>query len=84
MYDDNLDIIDVDRPFFVLIHGWSVDSNVTWVIELTDDLLDQGDYNIITVDYTPIANLDYISAVADSPSIGKYYKNCFLVFKQFF
>lgn len=75
--EDNLDTLDVDLPFFVLIHGWSTNSTVDWVIDLTAELLDQGDYNVIAVDYTPIAELDYISAVADSPAIGNYHHQKF-------
>lgn len=69
---DNLNAVNVENPIIVLIHGYSVGSNVTWVIELTELLLEQYDYNIIAVDYAPIAKLDYISAVVDARAVGKW------------
>lgn len=70
--DDNLVEIIVENPTFVLIHGWMMESNAAWVVDLTAELLEQGDCNVIAVDYTPISHqLDYISAVADSKPVGK-------------
>lgn len=61
----------MEKPTYVLIHGWTVNSNVTWVVELTTELLNQSDCNVITVDYTAISELDYLSAVNDVPYVGK-------------
>lgn len=61
----------MENPIVVLIHGWSVNSTVGWVIDFTAEFLEQGDYNVIAVDYTPISQLDYISAVVDSKAVGK-------------
>lgn len=69
--DGNLDNIDVNNPIAIIIHGWIVNSTVSWVIELTDALLDSNeDYNVIAVDYTRIAQLDYVSAVAAARVVG--------------
>lgn len=40
--------------------------------DIAAEFLNESDYNVIVVDYSPIAELDYISAVADSKSIGTY------------
>lgn len=69
--EDNLALVEAENPTFVLIHGWMAESNDTWIIEVTDELLEQGDYNVIAVDYTPIGQLGYVAAVVDSKAIGK-------------
>lgn len=63
----------MEKPIFVLLHGWKVGSNDSWVNELTEELLEQDDYNIIAVDYTPLANLEYVAAVISGNAVGKQF-----------
>lgn len=70
LYDDNLDEVDVELPTVLIIHGWVDTSNDSWVELLTDAYLATGDYNIITVDWSPIANLSYFVSVADVKMVG--------------
>lgn len=66
---DNLDAVDVENPTVVLIHGFTVSSNDSWIIEATAELLDQGAFNVIAVDYTPISRqLAY--TVSDAQFVG--------------
>lgn len=71
LYDANLDIIDRTLPTVLLIHGWVADSNVSWVENLTAAYVATGDYNIVTVDWSPVANLSYIASAADVEAIGE-------------
>lgn len=70
---DNLDAVDVENPTVFLIHGWTKSCNDSWVCESTAELLQQGDCNVIAVDYTPISQLDYFSAIRDAKYVGKYF-----------
>lgn len=71
LYEDNLYAIDVSLPTVVLIHGWQTTSNNSWVVELTDAYIATGDYNIITVDWSPIAYLDYILSTIEVKNVGE-------------
>lgn len=70
LYDDNLDEVDVALPTVLIIHGWVDDSNDSWVEDLAEAYLSTADYNIITVDWSPIANLSYFVSVADVQAVG--------------
>lgn len=69
--NDDLDAVDVENPTVFLIHGWTRSSNDSWIIDLTAEFLEEEDFNVIAVDYTPIAQLDYISAANDIKYVGK-------------
>lgn len=71
LYRDNLNVIDISLPTVIIIHGWETSSNDSWVINLTDAYLSTGNYNIITVDWSAIANLLYPLAVAGVKPVGK-------------
>lgn len=71
LYDDNLSEVDVSLPTVLIIHGWVDTSNDSWVEALTDAYLDTGDYNVITVNWSPIANLSYVVSVADVRLVGR-------------
>lgn len=70
LYDNNLDEVDVSIPTVFITHGWVDTSNDSWVERLTDAYLDKGDYNVITVNWSPIANLSYLVSVADVKLVG--------------
>lgn len=74
LYEDNLYIVDVENPTVVIIHGWETTSNNTWIVGLTRTYLLTGDYNIITVNWSPIAYLLYPLSVAEVQNIGKIVK----------
>lgn len=70
LFDDTLNEVDISLPTVVLIHGWVDNSNDSWVEDLTDAYIDTGDYNIITVDWSPVANLSYLVSVFDVKLVG--------------
>lgn len=70
LFDDNLNEIDITLPIVLIIHGWVDNSNDSWVERLTEAYLIQGDSNVITVDWSPIANLSYFVSVADVKLVG--------------
>lgn len=88
LYDDNLYEVDVSLPTVLIIHGWVDTSNDSWVEELTDAYITTGDYNVITVDWSPIANLSYLVSVADVKLVGGYIINkkyyIEIIFKKMF
>lgn len=67
---DNLDAVDVKNPTVVLIHGFTVSSNQSWIIDLTAELLEEGGCNVIAVDYTPISHR-VAYTVNDAKFVGK-------------
>lgn len=71
LYEDNLYIVDISLPTVVIIHGWETTSNNTWVVGLTRTYLLTGDYNIITVDWSPVANQLYPISVLGAREVGK-------------
>lgn len=68
---ETLDYVDSSLPIVFLIHGWVADSNDSWVSDLTDVYLNQGNYNVITVDWSGPAGDFYPSTVQDVKYIGK-------------
>lgn len=82
--NNNLDLIDVSLPINFLVHGWSGDSNDSWIYELVDLYLENGDVNVITVDWSGPAGDFYPTSVKEVKEIGKYfgefiiniYENC--------
>lgn len=73
LYENNLYSLDVSLPTVFIIHGWETSSNNSWVVSLTDAYLATGEYNIITVDWSPIANQLYTTSVAEAKEVGKYF-----------
>lgn len=71
LYENDLYAVDVSLPTVVVIHGWETTSNDSWIVELTDAYIATGDYNIITVNWSPIAYLDYILARLAVKSVGE-------------
>lgn len=85
LFDDNLNVVDISLPTIFIIHGWVDNSNGSWVEDLTDAYLTTEDYNIITVDWSPIANLSYFVSVSDVKVVGGYRKKTkFRRFNDFF
>lgn len=68
-----METINVEKPTFLLLHGWMEDSNIPYIIELTSALLEQDDYNVIAVDYKEISYLVYAHAVKHIPIAGKWF-----------
>lgn len=69
--DDGLEVVDVSLPIAFIIHGWEDDSNDTWVEDLTDLYVKNGEYNVITVDWAEPADMFYVASVEDVKSVGK-------------
>lgn len=72
LYEHNLAVVDVENPIAILIHGWTSESNTTWVEEVTEAYLDTGDYTVITVDYYSVGQEFYLTSVADIRQVGFY------------
>lgn len=69
--EDNLYVVDVTLPSVFIIHGWEATSNNSWVLNLTNAYLATGEYNIIAVNWSPIAEQFYPISVAEAKEVGK-------------
>ncbi|KAK0075278.1 hypothetical protein PV325_007130 [Microctonus aethiopoides] len=58
-------------PTKYIVHGWTNDVEMPWVVEIRQSYLDVDYYNIIAVDWSPISKLDYPTATRYAPSVGK-------------
>lgn len=54
-----------------VVHGWSAGINATWVKEITKGYLNKGNYNVVVVDWSKIANKPYSTAAGYVDDIGK-------------
>lgn len=66
---------NASRPTKFICHGFVDDGNVRWIKRLTRNLLNQGDYNVITVNWgggsLPLGGLDiYSQATANTRVVG--------------
>ena len=61
-------------PTKVLVHGCTGNGKQQWVLNTRDNYLSQGNYNILSVDYAPLAECFpwYGIAVANIKKIGPY------------
>ncbi|KAK0094963.1 hypothetical protein PV326_009558 [Microctonus aethiopoides] len=58
-------------PTKYIVHGWTNDVEMPWVVKIRQYYLEVADYNVIAVDYSPISKLDYLTAIRYVPSVGK-------------
>lgn len=70
IFTDNSEL-DMSKPFKFLIHGWIENNRRTWYQKIADELLINGDFNVIEVDYENPARSAYISSAANSKLVGK-------------
>ncbi|XP_035665052.1 pancreatic triacylglycerol lipase-like [Branchiostoma floridae] len=57
---------DGGRKTKIIIHGFRNDGNKAWIYNLTDELLKEGDYNVIVVDWKNGATPPYTQAAANT------------------
>lgn len=55
----------------VIIHGFVKGSDVDWMEDMTNELLIEGDYNVITIDWRPgVIRNEYDEAVGNVRVVG--------------
>lgn len=59
----------------VIAHGWNRDGTAAVNTEVTSAFLDNGDVNVIVVDWRESANGDYFSASLRVPAAGRFLGN---------
>ncbi|UJR17675.1 hypothetical protein I4U23_004572 [Adineta vaga] len=62
----NLGSFDQKKPTKFIIHGFTDQASNAWVINMTKELLKQGDMNVITIDWSGGNQFPYGQAVANT------------------
>ncbi|XP_013194665.2 pancreatic triacylglycerol lipase [Amyelois transitella] len=60
------------RPLKVIVHGWTNNGNHLLNTMTTSAFLAVQDVNVIVVDWSTVASMDYISAVSRVPDVGQH------------
>ncbi|XP_015439765.1 PREDICTED: phospholipase A1-like [Dufourea novaeangliae] len=63
---------DTKKPTKIVTHGWRDSAQSRAVVVIRDAFIQNGDYNVITVDWSPIAKTEYIIASNDVEMVAKY------------
>lgn len=63
----------VPKPVKFMVHGFTDNGNMSWIINMTDVLLEKYDVNIIAVDWHEPASSDYITAAKNTRIVGEKY-----------
>ncbi|XP_018336717.1 lipase member H-B isoform X2 [Agrilus planipennis] len=69
--EDNLDLVENDKPVKILLHGWVGNENVRTYQNITREYMKKGNYNIIHVDWRNVAVLPYAVASVCSKDVAK-------------
>lgn len=72
---NNIKEVDVAKGTKILIHGWLESHNRTWYEKLTEEYLQNGDLNVIQVDWQRVARSSYVSSAQNCKLVGQYLKN---------
>ncbi|XP_045606824.1 pancreatic triacylglycerol lipase-like [Procambarus clarkii] len=65
--------LNANDPTVVLIHGFSSSGDSGWPVDAKTELLKQGSYNVISVDWGKLAAAPwYLTAVANVPLVGAH------------
>lgn len=65
---------DFDRPTKFITHGWISNGNSSSCIEIKNNYLKYYDYNVIIVDWSPIAQTPFYPApMYETNDVAKYY-----------
>ncbi|KAF6211242.1 hypothetical protein GE061_014358 [Apolygus lucorum] len=62
---------DESKPTKILVHGWRNSRHTEFTTNITNSYLDAMDVNVIQVDWSAIAESDYITARTAVPNVGK-------------
>lgn len=79
----NLPIIP-NRPYKVIIHGYNSNSTIPFVINATKEYLKKDNFNVITVDWSPLAFDDYPVSTGYLYGIGKHTGNLLIALNRTF
>nr|XP_021200407.2 phospholipase A1 member A [Helicoverpa armigera] len=60
------------RPINVIVHGWNNNENSPMNRQIREAFLDNADCNVIVVDWSRLANSNYITAVNGVPGVGEH------------
>lgn len=69
---DNLCILDPNEDIKILSHGKAADAKPQWILDATDIYLQQGNHNVIQVDWTDVAGLGEIVPIYKARDAGEY------------
>lgn len=65
--------IDLNKQLTVIIHGWESSNKSAHIVKVKDKYLEKKDYNIILVDWAPLAsNPTYIMPVSDTKKVASH------------
>ncbi|XP_013140293.1 PREDICTED: pancreatic triacylglycerol lipase-like [Papilio polytes] len=63
---------NASNPTAVIVHGWTGDKDSNINIALRGAFTMIGDYNVIVLDWSRVADKDYITSVEGVPRVGRY------------
>ncbi|XP_063827804.1 lipase member H-like [Ostrinia nubilalis] len=62
---------DSSKPIKVIVHGWNGDGSNSMNRQLTEAFLQDGDYNVFVLDWSQLANRNYLTAKNGVPAVGR-------------
>ncbi|KAF2886219.1 hypothetical protein ILUMI_19954 [Ignelater luminosus] len=68
----NLQQVKPENRLILIIHGWLQSASQSWIIQMKDVYLNQTAANIIVVDWSRSAGINYASSVCAVPQVGSY------------
>ncbi|XP_048525364.1 pancreatic lipase-related protein 2 isoform X2 [Dendroctonus ponderosae] len=74
---------DPDLETKVIIHGWSHNRNVPWLVEMREAMANREQWNIIVVDWAPLSHVIYIEARVHTTVVSKQVAHMILTLKRF-
>ncbi|XP_045462017.1 pancreatic lipase-related protein 2-like [Harmonia axyridis] len=66
---------DADRPAAIIIHGWTHGKDTPWMIEMREAMANKSVWNVIIVDWAPLARTLYTEARVHSPTVARIVGN---------
>ncbi|KAL1505846.1 hypothetical protein ABEB36_005309 [Hypothenemus hampei] len=77
--NDSTSLIELKSGKIVfMIHGWRAAGNVSWIVDMAKAFQNIGVTNTLAVDWSPIAQENYIAAAADTKDVGRLFGNWLL------
>lgn len=64
--------IDSTKPLYIVVHGWLDNVNRTWVKDTVRDLIVFFDVNVCAVNWSKLANYEYIDTTQHVYVVGEY------------
>ncbi|XP_044766665.1 pancreatic lipase-related protein 2-like [Coccinella septempunctata] len=66
---------NADWPTTILIHGWTHSRDTPWMVEMREAMANKSVWNIIIVDWAPLARTLYTEARVHSPTVARLVGN---------